>query len=140
MNEPGAPDIASVAAVAGGGRVATFFGRLALTLVVAIWVAPLYWLVNTAFKIKVQIQSPTPVWFPNPITLDNLQWVYENLEPAAFERSLRVVAISVGIAILPASRITVQNGVHFQIWDTITEPRAVQRSLSQDGPSMWNIA
>jgi multiple sugar transport system permease protein len=100
MNEPGAPDIASVAAVAGGGRVATFFGRLALTVIVLMWVAPLYWLVNTAFKVKVQIQSPTPVWFPNPVTLENLQWVYENLDPAAFERSLRVVGISVGIAIV----------------------------------------
>jgi multiple sugar transport system permease protein len=100
MNEPGAPDIASIAAVAGGGRVATFFGRLALTVIVLMWVAPLYWLVNTAFKVKVQIQSPTPVWFPNPVTLENLQWVYENLDPAAFERSLRVVGISVGIAIV----------------------------------------
>ena len=100
MNEASAPDIASVAAVAGGGRVATFLGRIALALIVAMWVAPLYWLVNTAFKIKVQIQSPTPIWFPNPITLDNLQWVYENLDPSAFERSLRVVGISVGIAII----------------------------------------
>ncbi len=71
-----------------------------LTLIIAMWVAPLYWLVNSAFKIKVQIQSPAPVWFPNPITFENLQWVYENLDPGAFERSLRVVAISVGIAII----------------------------------------
>jgi multiple sugar transport system permease protein len=99
MNGP-APDISSVTAVAGGGRLATIIGRLVLTLIIAMWAAPLYWLVNSAFKIKVQIQSPAPVWFPNPITFENLQWVYENLDPGAFERSLRVVAISVGIAII----------------------------------------
>ena len=100
MNGPGAPDIASVATVAGGGRVATIIGRIVLTLLVAMWLAPLYWLVNTAFKIKVQIQSPSPVWFPHPITFENLQWVYQNLDPGAFERSIRVVLISVGISIV----------------------------------------
>jgi multiple sugar transport system permease protein len=100
MKEQAAPDIAAVAAVGTGGRIATLLGRLALGCMIAIWVAPLYWLVNTAFKIKVQIQSPAPVWFPNPITLDNLQWVYENLDPGAFMRSLRVVAISVGVAMV----------------------------------------
>src|SRR6202045_2446352 len=38
----------------------------------------------------------------------------------------------------PASRITVQNGVHFQTWEKIAEPRASQRELSQDGPSTPN--
>jgi multiple sugar transport system permease protein len=100
MKEPGAASIASVAVLPGGGRLATIVGRLALALVIGLWVAPLYWLVNTAFKIKVQIQSPTPVWFPDPITFENLQWVYDNLDFAAFERSLRVAAISVGVAIV----------------------------------------
>jgi multiple sugar transport system permease protein len=100
MNEPGATSISSVAALPGGGRMATIIGRLALALVIGLWVAPLYWLVNTAFKIKVQIQSPTPVWFPDPVTFENLQWVYDNLDFAAFERSLRVAAISVGVAIV----------------------------------------
>src|ERR1043166_8038766 len=36
----------------------------------------------------------------------------------------------------PASRITVQNGIHFQICDQITEPSASQREVSsQPGPS-----
>src|SRR6266566_9463337 len=30
--------------------------------------------------------------------------------------------------------MTVQNGVHFQTWEKIAEPRASQRELSQDGP------
>src|SRR6266851_8745878 len=38
------------------------------------------------------------------------------------------------IDIRPASRITVQNGVHFQTWEKIAEPKASQRELSQDGP------
>src|SRR5205807_4566407 len=37
--------------------------------------------------------------------------------------------------IRPASRITVQNGVHVQTCEKIAEPRASQRELSQDGPS-----
>jgi multiple sugar transport system permease protein len=100
MSEPGGTSFASVAAMPGGGKLATIVGRLALTLVIGLWVAPLYWLVNTAFKVKVQIQSPTPVWFPDPVTFENLQWVYENLDFAAFERSLRVAAISVGVSIV----------------------------------------
>lgn len=78
----------------------TLIGRTLLTLVMAVWVAPIYWLVNTAFKEKAQIQSSAPVWFPSPITFDNMQWVYENLDPAAFARSLRVVAISVGVSLI----------------------------------------
>src|SRR5215470_350392 len=38
----------------------------------------------------------------------------------------------------PASRMTVQNGVHFQTWEKMAEPRASQRELSQDGPSTPN--
>jgi len=82
-----------------GGPIAKLVGRLLLTLALAVWIAPVYWLVNTAFKEKVQIQSPAPVWFPSPVTLENLQWVYENLDPSAFLRSLRVVALSVGGAL-----------------------------------------
>lgn len=98
MSEPS--EIGSVAAIGGGGWVGTLIGRLLLTLAMAVWVAPIYWLVNTAFKVKVQIQSPAPVWFPDPVTLENMQWVYENLDPAAFARSLRVVAISVGVSLI----------------------------------------
>jgi multiple sugar transport system permease protein len=65
-----------------------------------IWIAPIYWLINTAFKVKVQIQSPAPVWFPNPVTLDNMQWVLDNLDHSAFFRSLRVVALSVGASLI----------------------------------------
>ena len=38
----------------------------------------------------------------------------------------------------PASRMTVQNGIHFQICEAMTEPSASQREVSsQPGPSMW---
>ena len=100
MNEAGGSEIGSVVAIGGGGWLGRLVGRLLLVLVLAVWVAPVYWLINTAFKVKVQIQSPAPVWFPNPVTLENMQWVYENLDPGAFTRSLRVVAISVGISLI----------------------------------------
>ncbi|MCX5514748.1 hypothetical protein C3941_15655 [Kaistia algarum] len=80
------------------GPVGTWIGRILLILALAIWVGPLYWLVNTALKVKVQIQSAAPVWFPDPITLENIEWVLDNLDQGAFFRSLRVVSISVGIA------------------------------------------
>ena len=81
-------------------RAGMLIGRVLLALALAVWVAPIYWLINTAFKVKVQIQSPTPVWFPDPVTLENLQWVYENLDASAFLRSLRVVSISVGVSLV----------------------------------------
>src|SRR5437764_7218061 len=40
--------------------------------------------------------------------------------------------------IRPASRMTVQNGVHFQTCEKIAEPSANHRELSQDGPSTPN--
>lgn len=75
-------------------------GILALLIALTIWLAPLYWLVNTTFKFKVQIQSEMPVWFPQPVTLENLQWVWANLDHVAFFRSLRVVSISVVVALI----------------------------------------
>lgn len=100
MSASGNTDVATIAMLSGGGRAGAWIGRILLACIVAVWMAPLYWLVNTAFKVKVQIQSPTPVWFPNPVTLENLHWVYENLDPSAFTRSLRVVAVSVAVSML----------------------------------------
>lgn len=82
------------------GPVGRWIGSMFLALALSIWIAPLYWLVNTALKVKVQIQSPAPVWFPDPITMENIQWVMENVDQSAFFRSLRVVSISVGVALL----------------------------------------
>ena len=81
-------------------RIGRIVGRVVLALVLMVWIVPIYWLINTAFKVKVQIQSPLPVWFPDPVTMENLQWVYENLDSSAFLRSLRVVAISVGVSLV----------------------------------------
>ncbi len=99
MSGAAGSDISAVASL-GGGRLGVWVGRIVLGCILAVWIAPLYWLVNTAFKVKVQIQSPAPIWFPNPVTFENMQWVFENLDPSAFTRSLRVVAISVAIAML----------------------------------------
>ncbi len=92
------PTNASPLAVGQIGPVGTWIGRICLILALAIWVGPLYWLINTALKVKVQIQSAAPVWFPDPITFENIQWVLDNLDQGAFFRSIRVVSVSVGIA------------------------------------------
>jgi multiple sugar transport system permease protein len=76
------------------------FGRLLLGGFLLIWMLPLYWLVNTTFKYKAQIQSEEPVWFPHPITLENVTWVWDNLDFSALDRSIRVVLISVAFALI----------------------------------------
>ena len=77
-----------------------WIGRAALLAMVLVWMAPLYWLVNTSFKFKAQIQSVAPVWLPSPPTLINLTWVLHNLDHAALYRSLRVVTVSVALSML----------------------------------------
>lgn len=81
-------------------RSGMIIGRILLVLALSVWVAPLYWLINTALKIKVQIQSASPVWFPSPVTFENFQWVAENLDQSAFFRSIRVIAVSVGLSLV----------------------------------------
>lgn len=90
------------AAKARGRRVTLgqMAGRAGLAAVLVVWMGPLYWLINTTFKYKVQIQSESPVWFPDPVTLDNLEWVYHNLDHEALFRSVRVVALSVTVALV----------------------------------------
>ena len=75
-------------------------GTLALLLGLSVWVAPLYWLANTTFKFKSQIQSDEPVWFPHPITFDNIAWVWANLDHQALYRSIRVVSVSVIVSLI----------------------------------------
>lgn len=75
-------------------------GRLLLLLFMLFWLFPLYWLINTTFKFKAQIQSFAPVWFPNPPTMTNINWVLENLERGPLQRSVIAVVVSVGIALL----------------------------------------
>jgi multiple sugar transport system permease protein len=80
--------------------IGTWLGRLFLTLFLAVWMVPLYWLVNTTFKFKVQIQSDVPVWLPNPPTMENINWVLNNLDPAALMRSIHVVVASVLFSVI----------------------------------------
>lgn len=81
-------------------NVSSLFGRLALALCILGWVFPLYWLLNTAFKNKVDIQSFAPVWFPKTFSLDNFRWVFDNLERGPLLRSVTVVVVSVGISLV----------------------------------------
>jgi multiple sugar transport system permease protein len=80
--------------------IGTWIGRLFLTLFLGVWLIPLYWLVNTSFKFKVQIQSDVPVWLPSPPTMENIDWVLNNLDPAALMRSIHVVVLSVLFSVI----------------------------------------
>lgn len=82
------------------GGLEAFIGRTVLALFLLLWLFPLYWLINTAFKLKVDIQSFSPVWFPSPPTLANLTWVWQNLEREPLLRSVLVVGISVLVSLL----------------------------------------
>jgi ABC-type glycerol-3-phosphate transport system permease component len=75
-------------------------GRLSLLLFLGLWLFPLYWLVNTAFKRKVDIQSFSPVWFPRPFTMQNINWVLNNLAREPLLRSVAVVGISVAVSLI----------------------------------------
>jgi multiple sugar transport system permease protein len=48
----------------------------------------------------VQIQSDAPVWLPNPPTMENIDWVFSNLDPAALMRSIHVVVASVVFSVI----------------------------------------
>ena len=80
--------------------IGTWIGRLFLALFLGVWMVPLYWLVNTTFKFKVQIQSDAPVWLPSPPTMENIDWVFANLDPAALLRSVHVVLLSVLFSVI----------------------------------------
>jgi multiple sugar transport system permease protein len=80
--------------------IGTWIGRLFLALFLGVWLIPLYWLVNTSFKFKVQIQSDVPVWLPSPPTMENVDWVLNNLDPAALMRSIHVVVLSVLFSVI----------------------------------------
>ena len=80
--------------------IGTWIGRLFLALFLGVWMVPLYWLVNTTFKFKVQIQSDAPVWLPSPPTMENVDWVFANLDPAALLRSVHVVLLSVVFSVV----------------------------------------
>jgi len=81
-------------------KASDFFGRLALAICVLGWVFPLYWLLNSAMKFKVEIQSFAPVWFPQNPTFDNFVWVFNNLARDPLLRSVMVVVTSVGLSLI----------------------------------------
>jgi len=74
-------------------------GRLLLAAILVVWIFPIYWLVLTAFKLKVDIQSQNPVWIVAPV-LDNFQWLQQpgNFSYAPVGRSVVAVLVSVTIA------------------------------------------
>lgn len=74
------------------------YGLLSIFLLV--WAFPLYWIINTAFKYKAQIQSFQPVWLPIPFKTGNFTWIWENLEWSAAVTSAETVLFSLFVAML----------------------------------------
>src|SRR5215510_2202199 len=72
-------------------------------LVAAIALFPVYWMVLTSFRRRVEIQSPHPSFLPFPGTLDNYRRVFEReFFWTALKNSLIVTAITVVVALLIA--------------------------------------
>jgi multiple sugar transport system permease protein len=73
-----------------GGRI----GLGVATAVVFIFVmAPMYWLVSTAFKTSNGVSSATPQWWPNPITWTNFVDVFTQFTYGRYIVNSLVVAI-----------------------------------------------
>lgn len=54
-------------------------GYLMLLIVAAVLILPLYWMVSTAVKSPQQMFEIPPVWFPNPIDLNNFPQVFQEV-------------------------------------------------------------
>jgi len=81
------------------------------TLFCLVWIFPVYWMVNTAFKPPGRILEATPSFLPFPFTLDNFAGA---LAKPGFTRDLlnsvlvtsAVVALSIVVAFLSATALT----------------------------------
>ena len=54
-------------------RAYTIFGFVVVTILALSFLFPLYWIISGSFKLKADIISKTPVWFPSQWVLDNYQ-------------------------------------------------------------------
>lgn len=81
------------------GRIRRAVGPTTLVVCLFLWLFPIYWLVNTSLKLKVQVESSYPVWVPRPLTVTNFRWLIANLNYAALWRSVYVVAITVIVSV-----------------------------------------
>jgi len=85
--------------MSGRKRLDMLAGRTILGIVLLGWLFPVYWLVLTAVKEKVDIESPNPVWLVRPVA-DNFQWLQANFSFDPLFHSLVAVSVSVAVAVL----------------------------------------
>lgn len=101
----------------------TIAWRILLFVFTVVWLSPLYWLLNTAFKYKKEIQSALPVWIPTPIYFGNIIWLLNNVDYGAVERSIIAVASTIAATLVLAppiayalSRFRGRANKHIEIW------------------------
>lgn len=93
------------------GRIGTIGTNTVAALFCVVWVFPVYWMVNTAFKPRGDILSATPGFLPVPFTLDNFA---DALTKPGFTRDLlnsvlvtvTVVLLAIVVAFLAATALT----------------------------------
>jgi N,N'-diacetylchitobiose transport system permease protein len=86
----------------GRARLSTHLWTLCGLAVVVIWVFPVYWMVNTAFKPGRDMQTVTPQFWPHHPSLANFRTVVDD---PVFWRALRNSAIVTGLTVLAAMAV-----------------------------------
>jgi multiple sugar transport system permease protein len=70
------------------------FGLGVATAVVFIFVmAPMYWMISTAFKTSEGVSSPTPQWWPNPASISNFVTVFTQFTFGRYILNSLIVAL-----------------------------------------------
>jgi N,N'-diacetylchitobiose transport system permease protein len=76
-----------------------------------VWIFPIYWMVNTAFKPRPEILTSTPIFIPNNPTLNNFVvainqgFFWDNLRTSAIV-VLGTLILSIGLALFAAAALT----------------------------------
>ena len=78
------------------------FQRLAMWLMVAIFVLPIVWAVSSSFKTRIELYSTLPSLFPMDPTLANYQFAFQRM-PAFFQQFTNSMLVSLGAVILQVS-------------------------------------
>ena len=86
-----------------GRRVRNVLWSLAAVLLAAVWVFPVYWMVNSAFLSNVTLQRSTPTWLPFAGSLENFRHVFaDGGFVTALGISLTATLLTVAVAIVVA--------------------------------------
>ena len=70
-------------------RIYTIFSWVAICLLAFLFLFPLYWIITGSFKVKSEILSSEPVWFPSEWVLDNYKSLFSKRSAPLFEIDLK---------------------------------------------------